>query len=178
MLLFQDYNACLLPYYSVSQNVEIALNAVHLSNDEVATRVRRSLDVVGLHDFADAYPWQLSGGMKQRILLARVIAAEPPCVCLDEPFASVDALTRYGLEDELRRLAKSENAAVLYVSHDVDSAVYLADRILVLSGRPAIVKAEIPCGLGERRNQSTTRASATFAEIRGKVFEQLSNNNT
>jgi NitT/TauT family transport system ATP-binding protein len=174
MVVFQNYADCLYPHLTVEGNVALATLNHLLTVQDKQKRVEAALQLVGLLDAKALYPWQLSGGMQQRVLFARALAAKPPCLLLDEPFASVDAQTRYRLEDELRGMCSYLNAAILYVTHDVDSAVYVADRLLVLSKAPAKIIAELPVDFGESRTQSNTRSSKAFSTIRGHVFEILS----
>lgn len=174
MVVFQNYADCLYPHLTLEVNVALAMLNHPLTLQEKQKRVEAAMQLVGLLDARKLYPWQLSGGMQQRVLFARALAAQPPCLLLDEPFASVDAQTRYRLEDELRGMCSCLNAAILYVTHDVDSAVYVADRLLVLSKSPAKIIAELAVDFGSTRTQGSTRSSKAFSTIRGQVFEILS----
>ena len=119
----------------------------------------------------DAYPWQLSGGMQQRVAIARAIPYEPEILLMDEPFAAVDAQTRAELEDLVRSLWRRLGVTVLFVTHDIDESIYLAQRVLVLSHRPTVILEEVPIDLPDERDQLTTRGSAEFARLRTRVYE-------
>lgn len=173
MLILQEYGRGLLPFKTVASNVGIALLNHKLPTEQKDSRVLLALEQTGLSDAAALYPWQLSGGMQQRILLARCLTLEAPCVLFDEPFSSVDALTRYILEDEVRALSTRIDSAVIYVTHDIDSAVYCGDRVIVLSPAPAIIRAEITIDLGEHRTQAEARSSRNFAQLRSEIYDYL-----
>lgn len=173
MLIFQNYESGLMPHLTVKANVELALLRTCQSDQIRVERIQAALSSVGLEKFSNAFPWELSGGMKQRILFARALAMRPPCLLLDEPFASVDAQTRYGLEDMLRTLVADHQSCAIYVTHDVDSAIYVADRVAVLTSRPSKLVAEHAVHLGKKRSQAVTKGSPEFYEIRKKVYESL-----
>jgi NitT/TauT family transport system ATP-binding protein len=168
-LVFQEYSRSLLPWMTVEGNVSLPLQAKKMPKAERGRLVRESLEAVGLGDFTQAYPWQLSGGMQQRVAIARAIAYQPQILLMDEPFASVDAQTRAELEDLTLRLRKEFNVTVVLVTHDIDEAVYLADRVVVLSKRPTRVQEIIEIDLPSPRNQVTTRELPRFAQLRGHV---------
>jgi NitT/TauT family transport system ATP-binding protein len=168
-LVFQEYSRSLLPWMTVEGNVSLPLQAKKTPKAERERLVRESLEAVGLADFTHAYPWQLSGGMQQRVAIARAIAYHPQILLMDEPFASVDAQTRAELEDLTLRLRKEFNVTVVLVTHDIDEAVYLADRVVVLSKRPTRVQEIIEIDLPSPRNQVTTRELPRFAQLRGHV---------
>jgi NitT/TauT family transport system ATP-binding protein len=132
-----------------------------------------ALEWVGLADAAGKYPWQLSGGMQQRVSIARALASQPALLLMDEPFASVDAQTRGELEDLLLRVRREHGSTVLLVTHDIDESVYLGDRVLVLSKSPAAIVADLPVDLPAQRDQITTRGSSTFVELRTEVARLL-----
>jgi NitT/TauT family transport system ATP-binding protein len=132
-----------------------------------------ALDWVGLSDAAGKYPWQLSGGMQQRVSIARALASQPALLLMDEPFASVDAQTRAELEDLLLRVRSDHGSTVLLVTHDIDESVYLGDRVLVLSKSPATIVADLRVDLPAQRDQITTRGSATFVELRTEIARLL-----
>lgn len=170
-LVFQDYSRSLLPWMSVLDNVVLPLRATK----EVAARERRgtaltALEAVGLGDCAGLYPWQMSGGMQQRAAIARALACRPDVLLMDEPFASVDAQTRSDLEDLTLRLQRELGMTVVVVTHDIDEAVYLADRVIVLSGAPTSVAAIVPVPLGPARDQISTKLTPDFAELRAHVL--------
>jgi NitT/TauT family transport system ATP-binding protein len=169
-LVFQDYSRSLLPWLSVRGNVALPLRAQRIPRAERDRLTLEALRAVGLDEFADRHPWQLSGGMQQRAAIARALAYRPGVLLMDEPFASLDAQARAGLEDLLLEVWESAGVTVLFVTHDVDEAVYLGDRILVLTPRPARIGEVVRVDLPRPRDQLTTRGSREFAEIRTHVW--------
>lgn len=175
ILLFQEYNKSLMAWRTVFKNVRFGLeNRSGMGRDQINTEVQRFIDLVGLKGFESHYPWELSGGMQQRVAIARALARRPEVLLMDEPFGSLDALTRIGLEDTLLRLWASLHATILFVTHDIEEAVYLSDRVCVLSGRPSRVLEEIEVKLERPRNQLTTREDPRFIQIRHRIFELIS----
>ncbi|GAB2750994.1 ABC transporter ATP-binding protein [Amycolatopsis magusensis] len=172
-VVFQDYSRSLFPWLSVRQNVEFPLRWRGLDRAERRARAKEALGWVGLSGVDDKFPWQLSGGMQQRVSIARALASRPALLLMDEPFASVDAQTRFELEDLLRRVQRELGSTVLVVTHDIDESVYLGDRVLVLSKSPASIVADLPVGLPAERDQITTRESAEFVSLRGEVARLL-----
>jgi NitT/TauT family transport system ATP-binding protein len=170
-VVFQEYTKSLFPWLSVGKNV--AMGARRLPAGERDARVREALGKVGLDGFATRYPWELSGGMQQRAALARALVSDPRLLMMDEPFASVDALTRGHLEDVVADLWERSSFAVLLVTHDVAEAVYLADRVLVMSARPSRILAEIPVDLPRPRSQRETRQLARFVALEAQVLERV-----
>ena len=171
-VVFQDYSRSLFPWLTVQANVEFPLRG-RASRSERRERARSALAQVGLADAVHKHPQQLSGGMQQRVALARALAYRPALLLLDEPFASVDAQTRFELEDLLLRVHAEQGTTMLLVTHDIDESVYLGDRVLVLSGSPARLLADIPVDLPASRDQITTRESETFVELRSEVARLL-----
>ncbi|GAB6984288.1 ABC transporter ATP-binding protein [Nocardioides pyridinolyticus] len=171
-LVFQEYNRSLFPWMSVRRNVEQPLRK-RLGKTDRRTAVDEALAAVGLTGHEDKYPWQLSGGMQQRVAIARAIAYRPEILLMDEPFASVDAQTRIELEDLVLEVCARYGITVLFVTHDIDEAVYLADRIVVLSPPPCVVKEIVTIDLPRPRDQITTKALAEYSELRKHVFEQI-----
>lgn len=171
-VVFQDYSRSLFPWLTVQSNVEFPLRG-RASRFERRELARAALAQVGLADAAHKHPQQLSGGMQQRVALARALAYRPALLLLDEPFASVDAQTRFELEDLLLRVHAEQGTTMLLVTHDIDESVYLGDRVLVLSGSPARLLADISVDLPARRDQITTRESETFVELRSEVARLL-----
>jgi NitT/TauT family transport system ATP-binding protein len=172
VLVFQDYSRSLLPWRTAEANVRFGVERLGLTHPEIARRVADALERVKLTSFAASYPAELSGGMQQRVQLARAIAAHPQILLLDEPFGSLDALTRYELEDELQGLCAEGMTAVL-VTHDIEEAVYLADRVVVLGGSPAGIELELNVDLPRPRSQDRTKSSGRFVQMRGALLERL-----
>jgi NitT/TauT family transport system ATP-binding protein len=169
-LVFQDYSRSLLPWMSVVDNVVLPLKAARVGRHERQQLATEALASVGLAEHAGKYPWQLSGGMQQRAAIARALAYQPEILLLDEPFASVDAQTRADLEDLLLDVWRRTGVTVLLVTHDIDEAVYLADRIVVLSASPARVRKTIAVDLPRPRDQIATKELPEFARLRASVF--------
>lgn len=142
-VVFQDYSRSLFPWLSVQKNVEFPLRWRSISRSERRKRAAEALEHVGLSGVGGKYPWQLSGGMQQRVSIARALASRPSLLLMDEPFASVDAQTRFELEDLTRRVQREQGATILVVTHDIDESVYLSDRVLVLSKSPASIVADL-----------------------------------
>jgi NitT/TauT family transport system ATP-binding protein len=172
-VVFQEYGRSLFPWMSIKANVELPLKEKGLPKTRRETLVSEALAAVGLADVHAAYPWQLSGGMQQRVAIARAVAYEPAVLLMDEPFAAVDAQTRADLEDLVRSLWRRLGVTILFVTHDIDEAVYLGQRVLVLSHAPTVVMDDVPIDLPADRDQLSTRGSARFGQLRGHVFEQI-----
>jgi NitT/TauT family transport system ATP-binding protein len=175
-LVFQDYSRSLFPWLNVRRNVAFPLGRRELSTTERRARADAALSDVGLDGAGSKYPWQLSGGMQQRVALARALVSHPEVVFLDEPFASVDALTRAELQDVLLTVhahAENRRVTIVHVTHDVDEAVYLADRVLVLSPSPGTTSASIDVGLPRPRTQTATRSSPRFLAVRNEVHRVI-----
>jgi NitT/TauT family transport system ATP-binding protein len=170
-IVFQDYGRSLFPWMTVGGNVAMPMRGKGVAREERTVRVTQALEAVGLPDVARRYPWQLSGGMQQRVALARALAYKPDCLVMDEPFASVDAQTRFDLEDLVLRIQSELGVTVVFVTHDIDEAVYLSHRILVLTSSPARVRAVLDVDLETPRDQVTTRRDPRFAELRTTLFE-------
>jgi len=170
-IVFQDYNRSLFPWLSVRRNVAFGLRDMVASERE--RRVGEALRAVNLEHAADLYPWQLSGGMQQRCALARSIVVEPKLLMLDEPFASVDAQTRIDLQDMVMDICRKMSLSTLLVTHDIDEAVFMADKVVVLSTRPARVVEEITIDLPHPRDQLITKESPEFLRLRHHVFTSV-----
>ncbi|MFE5887679.1 ABC transporter ATP-binding protein [Streptomyces sp. NPDC056462] len=171
--VFQEYGRSLFPWMRVGENVELPLKQKDLSRSRRRELVRDALESVGLADAVQAYPWQLSGGMQQRVAIARALAYEPRVLLMDEPFAAVDAQTRADLEDLVRGLWRERGITILFVTHDIDEAVYLGERVLVLSASPTVVQEQLKVDLPAERDQLHTRVDPRFAELRTHVYEQI-----
>ena len=168
-LVFQEYSRSLFPWLSVGGNIDMPLRNKRLGRAEREERITASLAEVGLGDAAERYPWQLSGGMQQRVAIARALAYRPAILLMDEPFASVDAQTRADLQDTLLDVWDRHDSTVLFVTHDIDESVYLADRVVVLSRAPARVVTEIVVDLPRPRDQIATKELPRFVELRAEV---------
>ncbi|MDB5527950.1 MAG: transporter ATP-binding protein [Devosia sp.] len=169
--VFQAFR--LIPWATVQANVEFALTATGLNKHERAERAAHYIALVGLQRFAQSYPGELSGGMKQRVALARAFASEPSILLMDEPFASIDAQTRELMQVELMKLWAQHRATVLFVTHSVDEAIMLADRVVLMSPRPGRVIEEIEVGLPHPRWQYDIRATPRFIELRSYLWSAI-----
>lgn len=169
----QNYASSLLPWFTVKRNVALPLLERVKNKIIIEEKVMSILSLVGLEGSEEKYPSQLSGGMQQRVALARALVIEPSLLVLDEPFASVDALVRLELEDLLAALVKQRSVTTLLVTHDVEEAVYLSDRVIVLSGSPAAISGDVFVELGRERNQVATRSSKNFLQCRNEIFDIL-----
>lgn len=174
VLVFQEYNKSLFAWRSVLGNVLFGLEVKGNSSREAKERARHLISLVGLEGFERHYPWELSGGMQQRVAIARALAYEPEILLMDEPFGSVDALTRLELEDSLLRLWKELKTTILFVTHDIEESIYLSDKICVLGRRPSRVLQWIDVPLNRPRSQLTTRADPKFVELRNEIYKQIS----
>jgi NitT/TauT family transport system ATP-binding protein len=172
-VVFQEYGRSLLPWCTVEANVQLPLRYQSLPSDVSRRRIKDSLAAVGLLHVAGQYPWQLSGGMQQRVAIARALAYHPKLLLMDEPFASVDAQTRADLEDLVAEVRDRFDITIVLVTHDIDEAVYLSDRVLVLSASPSRLLADIPINVTRPRDQITTRASEQFLTVRSEVVRLI-----
>lgn len=175
VLVFQEFNRSLFAWRSVLGNVRFGLEAKNHHSREAHSRAKFLIDLVGLTGFENHYPWELSGGMQQRVAIARALAYEPEVLLMDEPFGSLDALTRLQLEDKLLELWEKLGTTILFITHDIEEAIYLSDRIWVLSHRPSEITEELRIDFPRPRNQVTTRAEARFMEIRNRIYRKISN---
>ena len=168
-MVFQDYSRSLLPWLTVERNVLFPLDRSVGSAARRREIVKARLEQVGLSGFGNKYPWQLSGGMQQRVAIARALACNPRLLVMDEPFASVDAQTRSDLEDLVLKINRESGVTTVFVTHDIDESVYLANRVVVLSSSPASVVDDIDVVLPEPRDQIITKEDPTFVHLRGAV---------
>ena len=173
VLVFQEYNRSLFAWRSVLGNVLFGLEVRGKLSSEAEDRARHLIGLVGLEGFERHYPWELSGGMQQRVAIARALAYGPEVLLMDEPFGSVDALTRLELEDTLLKLWQELKTTILFVTHDIEEAIYLSDRICLLSRRPSRVVRGIEIRLERPRNQLATRADRRFVELRNDIYKQI-----
>ena len=157
-MVFQDYG--LFPWLTVRRNIGFGPERRGKGRAEVAAATQRFLDMIGLADFADAYPHQLSGGMKQRVAIARVLANDARVVLMDEPFGALDAMTRERLQDELLALWASAGLTVVFVTHAIEEAIFLADRVVVMSPGPGRIVQDVPIPLPRPRDVSSPEFNA------------------
>jgi len=169
-VVFQE-DAC-FPWLTVTDNIAFGLRETGIAGDELRRRLRHALDLMGLRDFADAYPAQLSGGMRQRVCIARTLVLEPRLILLDEPFGALDQQTRLLMGDELLRLWRDTGATVLLITHALDEAAMLADRIGVMSARPGRILEIVATGWPRDRD-SRIVADPAFGEITGRLWRSL-----
>jgi NitT/TauT family transport system ATP-binding protein len=172
-VVFQDYSRSLLPWMSVERNIALPLRVRRVGAAEQRHTVSEMLALVGLEGVEGQYPWQLSGGMQQRVAIARALAYRPELLFMDEPYASVDAQTRGELEDVIQDIHQRLGVTVFFVTHDIDEAVYLADRVIVLSRSPAVVREVVAVDLPRPRTQLETKAAPAFVALRKQVFELI-----
>ena len=169
-MVFQHFG--LFPWKTVYDNVAYGLRMAGVSKPEIARRVPAFINLVGLTGFEKAYPYQMSGGMQQRCGLARALAVEPTVLLMDEPFAAVDAQTREILQFELLRIWESRPTTMLFVTHSIEEAVLMGDRVFVLKGRPSRIEETIAIDLPRPRSRATLR-EPRFAELRERVWGTL-----
>jgi len=166
-IVFQEHR--LLPWLTVEANVGAALRQIKCHGAEKRARVSEQLHLVGLEAFAKAYPAQLSGGMAQRVAIARALVTNPKFLLLDEPLGALDALTRLRLQDELLRIVRNRGATAILVTHDVDEAVYLGDRIVIMNPHPGRIATVLPVASGMSRD----RSDPAFIRLRDDVLARL-----
>jgi ABC-type nitrate/sulfonate/bicarbonate transport system ATPase subunit len=172
-IIFQDYSKALLPWRTVHGNVALSLEARGMPASQQGAVIDELLVKMGLSAAKDKFPGQLSGGMQQRVQIARCLAQEPKILLMDEPFGALDAMTRQALQDEILQLAAEKQITVVFITHDLEEAIYLGDRVVVLGGSPATIVEMIDVGLPRPRNQLTTREDARFLAHRHRLFELL-----
>jgi NitT/TauT family transport system ATP-binding protein len=172
-IVFQDYGKALLPWRTVAGNVALALESRGVPRAERGAIITRLLAQVGLADRAQAFPVQLSGGMQQRLQIARCLAQAPQVLLMDEPFGALDAMTRQTLQDEVARLSAGSGTTVVFVTHDLEEAIYLGDRVIAMESRPGRVGEVVEVDLPRPRNQLTTREDPRFLALRHRLFNLL-----
>lgn len=173
VMIFQNYSNSLFPWRKVLGNILFALENTHLSSREKLNIAEGLLNRLGLGEFSDHYPWELSGGMQQRVAIARGLAYGSDIILMDEPFASVDAQTREDLEDLLLSIWREYAKTILFVTHDIDEAVYLSDRVIVLSKRPSTMLDDIRVDLERPREQLKTRGDERFIRLRNSIHQTI-----
>ena len=168
-VVFQDYSRSLYPWLSVRDNVALPLVRTQASRAQRRRTAEDALEAVGLGGTGHRYPWQLSGGMQQRVAIARAIACAPVLLLMDEPFGSVDAQTREDLEDLVLSLRRDREMTILLVTHDIDESVYTGDRVIVMTGTPGRVSADLAVQLPQPRDQIATKELPAFVNLRAEV---------
>ena len=164
--IFQNYG--LLPWRSVQKNVELGLEQKKdISKEERQKIAEKYIELVGLSNFKKVHPRQLSGGMQQRVSIARALAVDPEIIFMDEPFGALDAITRMKLQDDILKISRNHNKTIIFVTHDIEEAVYLADKIVILTPNPGKLKCVYEVPLGHHRD----RTSGDFLHVRDKIFQ-------
>jgi len=172
-IVFQDYSKALLPWRTVKGNIALGLEACEVAKSQREARIGELLAKTGLQHAAHQHPNQLSGGMQQRVQIARSLAQEPRLLLMDEPFGALDAITRQTLQDEVVRLAAETHTTVVFITHDLEEAIYLGDRVIALADNPGHVAAMIEIGIPRPRSQLETREDSRFLAHRHRLFGLL-----
>lgn len=163
--IFQNYG--LLPWRNVLKNVELGLESKKVPKEEREKTAKKYLDLVGLSGYEERHPKQLSGGQQQRVAIARGLAVDPDIIFMDEPFGALDAITRMKLQEDILRISREEKKTIIFVTHDIEEAVFLADRIVVMMADPGRIKSIVKVPLGTHRD----RTNDDFLYVRDKIFE-------
>src|SRR5690606_9968313 len=162
-----------LPWMSIADNISIGLSGLQIAPEEARRRCAHYQRLVGLGDFGSAFPHELSGGMRQRVAIARALATEPLLLLMDEPLAALDAQTRLVMQSELHRIWKATQSTVVYVTHDIDEALSLADRLLIVTARPGRVKAVLDTPFGREIDPIQRRQTAEFGSLQARVWSMV-----
>lgn len=170
-IVFQDYGKALLPWRTAAGNVSLALEAASVPSRDRKDRVHDLLKKVGLPNHADKYPTEMSGGMQQRLQIARCLAQEPAVLLMDEPFGALDAMTRQTLQDEMLSIVAGTATTVFFVTHDLEEAIYLGDRVIGLLPNPGRTGTVAPVDLPRPRDQLATREMPEFLRLRRALFD-------
>ncbi|MBT9386790.1 ABC transporter ATP-binding protein [Pseudooceanicola sp. CBS1P-1] len=170
-VVFQDYANALLPWRTAAGNVALALEARGVPRPERAARIAELLQMVGLGAHAERFPAQMSGGMQQRLQIARCLAQDPSVLLMDEPFGALDAMTRHKLQDELRGIVRRTGVTAFFVTHDLEEAIYLGDRVIALAPHPGRIAHSFPVTLPPQRDQLSTREDPAFLALRRALFD-------
>lgn len=169
-MVFQEY--ALFPWMTVAENIAFGLEIKKLPKQAIKKKVDALLAKLQLHDFQDCYPKDLSGGMKQRVAIARVLALDPPMMLMDEPFGALDALTRRTMQDELLRIWMELKKTIIFVTHGIEESIYLADRVVVMTYRPGTIKRIVPVEFSRPRDMSSPRFICLQKELTSLVMEE------
>lgn len=170
--VFQNYAASLMGWRTVGRNVALGLEG-KLAKREIEERVREVLKLVGLESRIDDYPRQLSGGMQQRVQIARALATRPQVLLMDEPFGALDAMTKHSMQDELQRLQTATGATFIFITHDIEEAVYLSDRVLVINGNPATITESFSVDLPRPRDHISTKETPEYLQLRHRIYDAI-----
>nr|WP_315832537.1 ABC transporter ATP-binding protein [Bradyrhizobium prioritasuperba] len=170
-VVFQDYGKALLPWRTAAGNVSLALEAAGTPTAQRQARIGALLAKVGLPTHGDKYPAEMSGGMQQRLQIARCLAQDPVVLLMDEPFGALDAMTRQGLQDEVLSLVAASGVTVIFVTHDLEEAIYLGDRVIGLLPHPGRIGIDVPVDLPRPRDQLATRENPEFLRLRRHLFD-------
>jgi NitT/TauT family transport system ATP-binding protein len=172
--LFQQYTKSIFPWLTVTQNIAFGMESrKKWSRAEIGKRCQSMIKLVGLEGYADYYPQQLSGGMQQRVAIARALACEPDVLLMDEPFSAVDAMTRGALQDLVLKLWKDLGLTILFITHDIEEAVYLSDRVIMLRRSPHNVALDVPIELPYPRDRLSTPELPKFLEYRHMLYKKI-----
>lgn len=170
-IVFQDYGKALLPWRTAFGNVSLAMEAAGVPKADRADRIEELLALVGLAGQGGKYPTEMSGGMQQRLQIARCLAQNPSVLLMDEPFGALDAMTRQGLQDEVLELVARTKTTVVFVTHDLEEAIYLGDRVIGLLPHPGRIGIDVPVNLPRPRDQLATREEPEFLRLRRELFD-------
>ena len=165
--------ALLMPWRRISGNVALGLEGIEISEQLRRERVQRTLTLVGLSDYGDRWPYQLSGGQRQRIGIARALAVEPDILLMDEPFGALDAITRTVLQDELLRIWRETRKSILFVTHDIEEAIYLGDRVLLLGDQPARIVDEYPITIERAERRGSEQFLRKVEEVKAGLVKAM-----
>jgi NitT/TauT family transport system ATP-binding protein len=172
-IVFQDYGRALLPWRTVAGNIALALESCRVPRAEQPARIAQLVATMNLGHAVDRYPHQLSGGMQQRVQIARCLAQDPRLLLMDEPFGALDAITRQHLQDEVARLAQDRGTTVVFITHDLEEAIYLGDRVIVLGANPGRIVEQVDVWLPRPRHQLHTRETPEFLRLRHRLHGLL-----
>jgi NitT/TauT family transport system ATP-binding protein len=174
-MVFQEY--ALFPWMTVEKNIAFGLEIQNKSREQIAGKVDALLEMLKLQDFRDRYPKDLSGGMRQRVAIARVLALDSPVMLMDEPFGALDSLTRRNLQDELLRIWMEFKKTIIFVTHSIEESIYLADRIIVMTYRPGRIKKDVSVTMPHPRDPGSAEFNALKKELGLLVMEEQSRHN-